>query len=264
MSTLQAFILGLVQGLGEFLPISSSGHLTLVQTLFSIPQDGSMALEVMLHVGTLIAVFVVYWKRIWGMICHPLRSELKLLVVATIPAVVAKLLFEDFFEMAFTGAFLGFSFVITTIILCTADILARITETHKDVGWKDAIVMGCMQAVAILPGVSRSGSTIAGGIATGLTRKRAADFSFIMSIPAILGGLVLELKGIVDGSAIAAAGGAVPVLVGVIAAAVFGFIAIRVMLYAVRRISLKWFGLYTGILGLLVIIDQFGTHFFFK
>ena len=211
--------------------------------------------------GTLIAVFVVYWKRIWNMIMHPVKSELWLLVVATIPAVIAQLAFGDFFE---SGAlYLGFSFLITSVLLCVADMLGDIQKKHKEVNWKDALIMGVMQAVAILPGVSRSGATITGGLGAGLTRKKAADFSFLMSIPAIMGGLVLSLKEILDGSAIAGAGGWGPVLVGIVTAAVFGFLAIRTMLHIIRKISLKWFALYTTVIGVLVLLDQFVFHFFF-
>ena len=261
MSIFQAFILGLVQGLGEFLPISSSGHLELMQTVFGINQNSSMALEVMLHVGTLIAVFAVYWKRIWNMVMHPVKSELWLMVVATIPAVIAQLTLDDFFA---NGAlYLGFSFLITSVLLCVADMLGDVQKKHKEVNWKDALIMGVMQAVAILPGVSRSGATLTGGLGAGLTRKNAADFSFLMSIPAILGGLVLSLKEILDGSAIAGAGGWGQVLVGVVTAAIFGFLAIRTMLHIIRKISLKWFALYTTILGVLVLLDQYVFHFFF-
>jgi undecaprenyl-diphosphatase len=196
MSIMQAFWLGLVQGLTEFLPISSSGHLDLVQKLFGFSADNFLTLAVLLHTGTLIAVVAVYWKRLWTMILdlfkNPLKSEIWLLVVATVPAVLAALLF-DFDDAAFSGQFLGFAFLITTLILWLADLISGVSFQTKEVKWHNAVVMGIMQAVAILPGVSRSGSTISGGIATGLSRKRSADFAFLMSVPAILGAIVLEL-----------------------------------------------------------------------
>lgn len=257
---IQAFWLGLVQGLTEFLPVSSSGHLVLLQRIFGI-SSSSITLEVLMHIGTLLAVVVVFWRRILEMIRHPIKSELWLLVVATIPAVVAALLFD--FDEAFAGEYLGYSFLITTLILWLADLVAGVSFETKTVKWYNAVVMGIMQAVAILPGVSRSGSTISGGIATGLSRKRATDFAFLMSIPAILGSIVLDAKNVFSAGALESAGGAVPLLVGIAASAVFGFIAIKAMLKLVRRVRLPWFGLYTGLLGILVLLDQYVFHFYF-
>lgn len=264
MSIIQAFWLGLVQGLGEFLPISSSGHLVLLQRVFGFTQDG-MALEVILHVGTLAAVVVIYWERLWNMIRHPVKSELWLLVVATVPAVAAALIFD--FDDAFSGEFLGYSFLITTLILWLADLISGISFPTKNVKWYNAVVMGIMQAVAIMPGISRSGSTIAGGTASGLSRKRAADFAFLMSVPAILGSIVLEVfkngSDIVSGALFVKLGGPLPIIVGLVASAVFGFVAIKTMLAIVRRVRLTWFGVYTGVLGALILVDQYITHWFF-
>lgn len=258
MDIMQSFWLGLVQGLTEFLPVSSSGHLLLLEKLFGIASD-SITFEVLLHAGTLLAVLVVYWRRIFNMIRHPLRSELLLLVVATIPAVVAALVFN--FDVAFSGEYLGFSFLMTTLILWLADLVGGLAPKCKAVGWGNAIVMGVMQAVAILPGISRSGATISGGVATGLSRKRAADFAFLMSIPAIIGSIVLELmKG---GFTQIPEAELIPIAVGVGAAAVFGFLAIKVMLAIVRRVRLTWFGLYTGVLGVLILLDQYLFHYIF-
>ena len=258
MDVTQSFWLGLVQGLTEFLPVSSSGHLLLLEKLFGIASS-DITFEVLLHAGTLLAVIAVYWRRIWNMICHPLTSELPLLVVATVPAVIAALLFD--FDTAFEGEYLGFSFLITTLILWLADLVGGLAPKRKAVGWPSAVVMGVMQAVAIMPGISRSGSTISGGVATGLSRKRAADFAFLMSIPAILGSIVLELAG--GGIGQLAAESLTPVLVGVGTAAVSSFLAIKLMLAIVRRVRLTWFGLYTGVLGVLILLDQYLFHYVF-
>ena len=259
MNAIQGLILGIVQGLTEFLPISSSGHLLVLQKIFGIDTDGQLLLNILLHLGTLVAVFAVYWRRIWNMLCHPIQSELKWLVVATIPAVIAALVVD--FDAAFEGQFIIWSFYLTSIVLVAGDVIGkwrrRNHRVHKRVGAKDALTMGVMQAVAILPGLSRSGSTISAGVASGLTRKRAADFSFLMSIPAILGSLVLELKGVVlDGEPIGDIT-LVPTLLGVLAAAVFGFIAIKGMLKLIRRVSMKWFALYTFLLGTFLLLDKF-------
>ena len=269
MSVIQALILGLIQGLAEFLPISSSGHLTLGQMFFNL-NDIPMTLDILLHLGTLIAVFAVYWKKIWNMIAHPIHSELKWVVVATIPTVIAALLLGDFIDKLFEGAYLGFSFLLTSFVLVLGEAVNRLrTRKHKKVNFMDALVMGCMQAVAITPGLSRSGSTICGGMFSGLTRKRAADFSFMMSIPAILGSAVLDLKDMFDEAGemgvsfgaqfaerIAEMGGVVPVLVAVITAAVSGYLAIKLMLAVVKRFGMRWFAVYTFLLGAFMIAYQ--------
>jgi undecaprenyl-diphosphatase len=268
MSIVQAFWLGLVQGLGEFLPISSTGHLDLLQKIFGFTSlDNYMTLDILLHVGTLAAVVVVYWKRLWNMIVdlfkNPLKSEIWLLIVATIPAVVVALVFD----INFTTESLGFEFLITTLIIWLADLVSGVSFETKEVKWYNALAMGVMQAVAILPGVSRSGATISGGIATGLSRKRSADFAFLMSVPAVLGAIVLDLwkhsDKVMDGTMVAQMGGWMPLLVGVITSAVFGFLAIKFMLSIVRRVRLTWFGVYTGILGILILLDQYIFHYFF-
>ena len=269
MTEIQAFILGLIQGLAEFLPISSSGHLTLGQMFFNL-NDVPMTLDILLHLGTLLAVFAVYWRRIVRMIIHPIASELKYLILATIPAVLAALFLSDFIDQLFEGAYLGFSFLLTSFVLVLGEAVNRLrVSKHKKVNALDAIVMGCMQAVAIAPGLSRSGSTICGGMFSGLTRRRAADFSFLMSIPAILGSAVLDLKDMYEEASaagisfgtqfverIAEMGGAVPVLIAVATAAVSGFLAIKLMLAIVKKIGMRWFAVYTFLLGAFMIAYQ--------
>ena len=259
MNAIQALILGAVQGLTEFLPVSSSGHLLVLEKVFGIAPD--LTLNILLHMGTLVAIFVVYWKRIWNMVMHPVKSELRWLVVATIPAVIAALLID--FDDAFEGKFIVWSFYLTSIVLVAGTAAnkwrRRTRSQHKQIGLRDALAMGCMQAVAILPGLSRSGSTISGGMASGLSRKRAADFSFLMSIPAILGSAVLDLKDVLfDG-----AGGAlspVPTILGVLAAAVFGLIAIKGFLALIRKVSMNVFAIYTFVLGTVLLLNNYVFH----
>lgn len=271
----QALVLGLIQGITEFLPVSSTGHMKLFQLIYSL-EDTPLVFDIMLHVGTLIAVVVVYWRDIWYMLCHPIKSDLKLLVLATVPAVPAALLFGDFLEGGINGWVLGVSFLMTCAVLLLAEGLSKIREHRRnDVNWKDAIIMGIAQAVAaILPGLSRSGSTISGGLISGLNRRSAADFAFLMSIPAILGSAVMGLKDIYSDAAAASVsfgtqfgalidglGGASSVIIGIVAAAVSGFIAIKVMLKIVRKANLRWFALYTGLLGGIVIVWEFTRTF---
>ena len=209
----------------------------------------------------------VYRKRIWKMIRripdmfrHPLKNEFLLLIVATIPAVIAALVID--FDDAFAGEYLGFSFLLTTLILWLSDLVSGLAPQIKKVGLPQAIVMGIMQAVAILPGVSRSGSTIAGGVSAGLSRKRAADFAFLMAIPAILGSAVLEGVKLIRNPEVVT-GSWMPIIVGVLVSAAAGYLAIRLMLKIIRRVRLTWFGVYTGVLGILVLLDQYMFHYFF-
>ena len=266
MSALHSFILGLVQGLTEFLPVSSSGHLLVLQKLFGISSegDGLLLFNILLHVGTLAAVLIIYRQRIWKMICHPFRSELKWLVVATIPAVIAALAID--FDDAFEGRFIIWSFYLTSFVLIMSGFIGeqrrRQRKYHKDTRWYDAVSMGIMQAIAILPGLSRSGSTIAGGLVSGLTRRRAADFAFLMSIPAILGSVVLEGKDLLLGEVSMGIASPGVIAIGVITAAVSGFAAIKLMLAVVRRISLNWFALYTFLLGTFLLLDKYIFKFF--
>jgi len=256
VSAFEAFVLGVVQGLTEFLPVSSSGHLMVLQKMFGISAegDGMLVFNILMHVGTLIAVFIVYWKRIWNMIRHPFKSELKWLVVATIPAVIAALTLD--FDDAFEGKFIIWSFYLTSIVLVLSGFIGnqrrRQKKYHKDTRWYDALSMGIMQAIAILPGLSRSGSTIAGGLASGLTRKRAADFAFLMSIPAILGANILDV-----GEALAEGGdpGLLPIYaVGVVVAAVSGYLCLKLLRYVAEKGRFGGFAYYCWFAGALTLI----------
>ena len=258
MSVFQSILLGIIQGLCEFLPVSSSGHLVLAQNLLGV-SEGGLLFNTLLHVGTLAAVFAVYYRDIWEMIRHPIRSDLRYLVLATIPAVAATLLFGDFFDAAFAGRFLGVSFLATSVILYAG---SKCHGHQTQIQVKNSLLMGVWQAVAILPGVSRSGSTISGGMFAGLTRERAARFSFLMSIPAICGSLVFQAKDILSGEALGEMG-FLAVAAGMIAAAVTGYLAIRFMLRLLQKKSLNGFALYTLVLGVLVLSDQLFFHIFF-
>ena len=260
MTIFIALLLGVVQGLCEFLPVSSSGHLVLLNNLFGI-QEGALFFAILLHVGTLIALFVVYWRDIWAMLRHPFQRKVGMLLIACIPAGLMTLLFNDFFESSYSGTYLGFGFLLTAVILLFAQHKRAGKTTMETMGVMDALVVGFMQGVAILPGVSRSGSTIAGALFTGLKKKEAADFSFLLSIPAILGSMVFEVPKLL-GEGVGHINVAA-VIIGVAAAAVAGYFAIRLMLRVVTGKKLTPFAIYVGALGLLVLIDQFVTNLFF-
>lgn len=273
---LKTLILGIIQGLTEFLPVSSSGHLVLFQRVFDMPETG-LLLEILLHVGTLVAVLIVYWEDWWMMLRHPFKSQtIRLLIVASIPAVIVTLLFDDLIERAFSGIFLGIGFLITAVLLIFSEKLRqffqyRRTQNYReprkrrveDMQYRQATAMGLMQAVAIVPGISRSGSTIVGGMMAGVNRRTAAKFSFLMSGVATVGSLLFKLKDLIDVGGAAFEGGWAAAIIGMVAAGVSGYIAIRWMIRLIQRVSLKWFGFYTGILGILIIVDQlfFGIIF---
>ena len=260
MNIIEAALLGLLQGLGEFLPISSSGHLLLGRMLLGLTIDESPAykmLDILLHVGTLIPVIIVFWKDWWNILKNPFKSKtLLLLFIASMPTLVFKVVFDDFITGCDTGWFLGVSFLMTAVFLMVSEYVSSKMKSKTDKpGFLHAIMMGCMQGVALLPGISRSGSTLAGGLLSGLDRKSAAKFSFMMSAPAIAGALLLEGKDAIENGWISDLA-VVPTIVGVIVSAVVGYLAIRFMLKLITKVSLNWFALYVAILGVIFLAAQ--------
>ena len=272
MNIFTAIVLGVIQGLTEFLPVSSSGHLVLFQKIFGI-EEPALLFDTMLHVGTLVAVFAVLWKDIWAILRKLYQPLTAYLIIATIPTVIFALAFRKPIEKLFeTGQFLGICFLITSALLAAAELLSKRAaaggsglKKAGEMNWLDALVVGIMQAVAIIPGVSRSGATLSGALSRGLNRDFAARFSFLLSIPAILGAAVFQLKDVVKAGETAAGDGIgmAAIIAGTLSAAIVGFFAVRLMLKIVREKSLWGFAIYTGILGVLVLIDQLATHLVF-
>ena len=238
-----------------------------------------MFFDTMLHVGTLAAVFAVLWKDIWAILRKPWQPLTAYIILATVPAVVFALFFNKTIEAAFeSGKFLGFAFLFTSALLVGAELLARRAARSMDGGgqkkadamnWLDALIIGAFQAVAIVPGISRSGATLSGALSRKLDRDFAARFSFLLSIPAILGALLFQVISLAksgakaaDAAGVGMTGGinAGAVIAGTLSAAVVGFFAVKLMLKIVREKSLWGFAIYTGILGTLVLVDQFGTR----
>lgn len=264
-----AMLLGLIQGLCEFLPVSSSGHLILLQRMFGI-EEGALFFTVMLHVATLIAVLIVYRRLVWRLLRHPFQKTVLYLILAIIPTVLVAVLFKKvppfdaFYEAAESGTYLGVCFLFTGCILVGSDLINRPRSRQRslrNMRAGDALAIGSMQAIGVLPGVSRSGSTITGALFAGLDRKAAADFSFLLSIPSIIGGAVLEIPdalregvGSIDWLCVGA---------GMLVAGVTGYFAIRFMLTAIKKRSLWGFAVYVGLLGVAILVDQFFTHLFF-
>jgi undecaprenyl-diphosphatase len=264
MGIFEALILGAVQGITEFLPVSSSGHLVLVQRIFEI-HEPVLLFDTMVHGGTLIAVFIVLWQDIWRILRRPLQPLTGFLVAATIPAVVFALAFKGPIEEAFSSAaWLGFAFLITAAALGICELLSKRAGGPRKgdaMTWVDALIIGVLQGIAIIPGVSRSGFTLSGALSRKLNRDFAARFSFLLSIPAILGALVFQIKdlGNTSGEGI----GPAPLLAGTVAAAAVGFFSIKFMLKLVRERSLWGFAIYTALLGILVLVDQHISHLVF-
>lgn len=257
-----AAVLGLIQGLCEFLPVSSSGHLLLAEKIFNLPNpEDHLFFTVLLHLGTLIAVLFVYRKRVLEMILHPVR-QLKYwiwMIAATAVTFVMYLAFKKFYNAAENGCVLGLCFLFTSALLVMCTLLRRRfgegEVTIPNMKWYHAAGIGLMQGIALLPGVSRSGATITGATASRMTREDAAEFSFLLSIPAILGSAVMEVpKALKQGTA------NIDILccaVGIAVAAVSGYFAVRFMIRLITKRSLIGFAVYTGALGLFVILDKF-------
>lgn len=264
MSFLEAIFLGIVQGFSEFLPISSSGHLVLFQKILGI-KEGALSFDIALHFATLVAVVVVYLRKILEIIRRPFSKLPLYIVLGTIPIGVLGLLFNDLIESFFeSGATLGIGFIFTGIVLMYADTIGKKTRSFSELKVKDPLVIGTAQAVAMLPAVSRSGMTISSALALGIERKTAADFSFLLSIPAILAAVVLDLyKMIQSGENALAAVGLGPVAIGMLFAAISGFVAVKAMLRLINNKKLCYFSYYLWALGGLVLLDQFVLHKFF-
>ena len=270
MSLIQAIILGLVQGLAEFLPISSSGHLALLQTFFGVEESSVLLFTVLLHVGTLISVFIIYWKDIVELlkelcltikdICtgkglrinsSPTRRLGFMIIVATIPTAIIGLLFEDFFENLYSSVVsIAIGLVFTGAILLIAERSGKEDKGIMEMKFRHAIFVGIMQGIAICPGVSRSGSTLFGGLMAGLERKLAVKFAFLISIPSILGSVVLEAPDAFEqGTDMSML---LPIIVGMVIAAISGIIAIKTMIRVVSNKRLFGFTIYVWLVAIAV------------
>ena len=265
MNILEAVILGIVQGFTEFLPISSSGHLVVARQVFGI-EEQTLSFEIILHLGSLIAVIAVFWKDILDLIKKPFQNLTYMLILATIPAVIVGLFFKQQIEALFEGGiFLAICFIMTGLLLVYSDKIKNNKKYDKDIRVPDALVIGCMQAIAIAPGISRSGSTITAGLHQGLSRETAARFSFLLSIPTILGASVLiigDLESSEGGLGLVSAG-ALPMLFGFLAAMFSGYLSIRFMLDLIKKYKLRYFSYYIFALAGFILADIFVLRMFF-
>lgn len=253
MTIFVAIVLGIIQGLTEFLPVSSSGHLVLFQKIFGINVD-CLFFDIVVHLGTLVAVLVVYRKTILDIIKHPFSDISQKLVFATIPTIIIALIFKDFFKSSFNGDFLFIGFFVTSIILFITHFSCKNNYQYKSLTYPNAIVMGVFQGMAILPGISRSGSTISSALVQGVRRSESAEFSFLMSIPAILGSLVFELFDIGTATFNISA---IALIFGFVFSAISGYIAIKFMLKVIKKAKFVWFAIYLFALGVVLMLNQY-------
>jgi undecaprenyl-diphosphatase len=251
LTILEAVILGIIQGLTEFLPVSSSGHLVILQSFFKNFQQSGISFDVFIHCATLLAVIVYFYKDIVEIISMKNKKWILLIIIATIPAGIVGVLFKDQIETAFSNVILVcIMLIITGIMLFISDKFTNLAKDKKDITILDSIIIGCFQAFAILPGISRSGSTISAGIFRGLKRDVATKFSFILSIPAIFGALILSLKDFKNIPSTSY----IPYISGFISAFVVGLISLKLLTIIIKSKNLKYFSYYCWILSIVVFI----------
>lgn len=272
MEWFEALILGLVQGLTEFLPVSSSGHLAIGKALLGVEPAGDLIFEVTVHAATVLATIVVFRKEIWKLLCGLFKFQyndetdyIAKICVSMIPVFVVGMFFKDQVEAAFDSMrVVGVCLLVTALLLTLSDYLSVArkrkscraeqdadAQRRNGIGFWQAFIVGLGQACAVLPGLSRSGTTISSGLLSGVRRENMAQFSFLMVLIPILGETFLDVVG---GEMAASAVGLMPLLVGFVAAFFSGLFACRVMIALVRRAQLKWFGVYCALAGLLVLI----------
>ena len=259
MSWFEGLILGLVQGLTEFLPVSSNGHLAIGKALFGV-ETADLSFEIAVHAATVLATIVVFRKEIWkllqGLFQFKLNAETRyilLILISMIPVFVVGMFFKDSVEALFGEGLVvvGCALLVTALLLFLSEALKRRNAEGSPVTWKSALWMGLAQAIAVIPGLSRSGSTIATGLLCGVKKEEVAQFSFLMVLIPILGEAFLDLVG---GDAATSTVGALPLILGFLAAFVSGLFACRVMIALVKKAKLKWFALYCVAAALFCLI----------
>jgi undecaprenyl-diphosphatase len=270
MSVFESILLGLIQGIAEFLPISSSGHLAIAQNLLGLKADVPEFFDVLLHLGTLLAVFAAYWQDIKDMVREffcgigdvvhrstptpvpPARRLILLIVIGTLPLFAVLPIHKKVQSLSNNMVFIGMALVVTGFLLYACDLRRKGRKNERTATWLDAVLVGVGQAVATVPGISRSGMTITAGCFTGFERRFAVRFSFLLSIPAVLGANILSLK---DALEAGIDWTQVPVyLVGVIVAAVVGYLCIRLLRMIADRGRFGAFAYYCWAAGLLTLV----------
>ncbi len=263
MTLLQAIVLGIVQGATEFLPISSSGHLVLLQKLLHIQGD-NLTFIIVLHVGTLLAVIYVMRKEIRWLYKHPRNRLTWMILMALLPTATLGALFEEWFDHLFEhGGTLGIEFLITGIVLWWMDTCEKGTKTEFQMNTMDSLWIGALQGIAIMPALSRSGLTIAGGLWRKMTPDAAARFSFLLSIPAIIGATLMKLDDLVEHTTSNQTLSLSTLFGGFLAAVVAGYIGIKLTLWLLHNSRMRFFAVYVFALAAFVLSDQLFLHHWF-
>ncbi len=264
MSWIQALILGIVQGLTEFLPVSSSGHLEIGHVLLGTSGEENLTFAIIVHAATVLSTLVVLWSQVAQLFrgtfttlqWNAEKDYVAKILVSMIPVFIVGVFFKDTVESFFGNGLLlvGICLLITAALLALSEWLQKKRqEVGHEVGYKDAIIIGIAQACAVLPGLSRSGTTIATGLLCGVKKESVAQFSFLMVLIPILGEAFLDLMKLLKGEIVSDLG-LVPAIVGFVAAFATGCFACRFMIEIVRRQRLVWFAIYCAIVGSVAII----------
>jgi len=249
-------ILGIVQGVAEFLPISSSGHLVLLSDIFGIKE--SLFVSIILHVATLLSIIVVYRKDVLYYLRHPFSDGVKKIIIATIPTGIIALILLPLIEKSFSGNFLPICFLITAVLLVFTELFFngrqvgdnKITPDFEGINYKQALIIGIAQGLAVFPGVSRSGSTICVGLMAGGNKNEVANFSFIMSIPIIILSLIKEIYDIAINKDVININ-IYGLILGGLFAFIIGIFAIKLMKKLTQKIHFLWFGIYLVLIAIL-------------
>jgi undecaprenyl-diphosphatase len=262
MNSLEAVVLGIIQGLTEFLPVSSSGHLELTKAILgdnSVPEE-SLAFTVVLHFATALSTLVIFRKEVFqifkGLFQFKWNEEAQFsvkIIISMFPAAFVGLFFEEEIASLFGGQIMlvGFMLFVTALLLLLAD---RAKDTTKNVSFLNSLIIGVSQAIAILPGISRSGATISTSVLLGIDRTRAARFSFLMVVPLIVGKMLKDLTG---GEFQLSSSEALPLIIGFVAAFISGLLACKWMIALVKKSKLTYFAIYCTVVGAIAVIYSF-------
>ncbi|MGM0445729.1 MAG: undecaprenyl-diphosphate phosphatase [Bacillota bacterium] len=256
MEIIKIIVLGFIQGLTEFLPISSSGHLVIMQKIFGI-KENQLLISVLLHFGTLIPVLIIFWQDIKEILSFKKekRHFIFLIIVASIPTALMGIFFEDFFEKLFASTVsTAVMLIVTGFILLVGDRFADYDKEITNFKWLNAVLVGIAQGMAIIPGISRSGSTITASLIQGLKKEDAAKFSFILSIPVIGGAGLLKIndafsQGVSNFNILA-------IVLGMITAVISGYAAIKYFIYILKSKKLIYFSYYLWIIGAIILLYE--------
>lgn len=243
---INCILIGIIQGITEFLPVSSSGHIVLFGSIFNM--DNLLLLSIVAHIGTLFAVLFCYRKKLFNLVRHPFNKTNLHLIIATITTVIIFLLFNSFFEDTFSTKTLVWGFLISAVFLILADLKK---ESNKPINKSKALYMGLSQGLALIPGISRSGSTLVCGLLVGADKNEALDFSFLMSIPIIIASAVYESIHLIT---MQISIDWLGIFIVMVTSFIFGILSIKIMLKTVKNNKLFYFGIYLIVLSLLVLI----------